>query len=239
MELKEVIYKRKSIRKYQKENVEKEKIEKILNFFENAKAIFPNIKVRIEITKKENVKCIFPWISEQVISVFSEEKEGFLENVGFLLQQLDLFLPTLGLGSCWLGMGKLDSVAKSKINDGLQFVIMLAFGYPKEELYRDKLEFKRKPLDKISDEVDLRLEPARFAPSSINTQPWYFVHEGNIIHTYCVRRIMRRALEDMNRIDVGISLAHLYVSNIDTFEFIKLDNANKIDGYFYIGSFKL
>ena len=39
-----------------------------------------------------------------------------------------------------------------------------------------------------------------------------------------------------NPIDVGICLAHLYVSNRDTFDFKVLDNPVELKGYDYVGT---
>ena len=40
----------------------------------------------------------------------------------------------------------------------------------------------------------------------------------------------------LNRIDMGIALAHLYVANADTFRFFREENAPTVQGYGYIGS---
>lgn len=244
MNLKDFIYNRKSTRAYTGTPVDSATIENIKEFIANIKPLYPDIKVRTEIVAKENVKCILPWITPQLIAIFSEDKEGFLENVGFIFQQLDLYLHSIGLGVCWLGMGKLNSqgVVETKNEDGLHFTMMLAFGEPKGELYRASAsEFKRKSLAEISDKQDERLEPARLAPSSINSQPWYFTHEGDTIHAYCELKgfFKMKMLGDMNLIDMGIALAHMYVANEETFRFFKADNAKEIKGYAYIGSFTI
>lgn len=239
-----MIYRRKSVRSYTGEPVDQETLQKIKEFMINIKPLYPDIKVRTEIMEKENVKCIFPWVTPQVISVFTEDKEGTLENVGFMFQQLDLYLQSIGIGVCWLGMGRLDKkkVAEAESTDDLKFVMMLAFGEPKGEALRNDIsEFKRKSLEQISDREDERLEPARLAPSSVNSQPWYFVHDGDTIHAYCAYKnlIAKKVLGDMNRIDMGIALAHMYVANLDTFNFFKADNVEEIKGYGYIGSFTI
>lgn len=206
-------------------------IEKILSF--DLKPLYPEIKVRMDIVSRDKVKCICPWTTPQLITVYSEEADGYLENVGFLFQQMDLYLQSLGLGVCWLGMGKMNPKT-AQCGDGIQFVIMLSFGYPKgDQLRRDGKGFKRKSLAQISDREDSRLEPARLAPSSVNSQPWYFSHEGDTIHVYCTWKGMGNYL---NRIDMGIALAHLYVANADTFRFFQVENVPTVQGYGYIGS---
>ena len=117
--------------------------------------------------------------------------------------------------------------------------MMIAFGHPKGKALRDsKTDFKRKPLLEISDMKDERLEPARFAPSSVNSQPWYFAHDEDMIHVYCRHKgLLNKTLGNTNQLDVGIALAHMYVANKDTFSFKKLDQHKDIKNCTYIGSF--
>ena len=229
MTLQEMIYHRKSCRSFLGKPLEPEMIEKVLSF--EPTVLYPEIKVRMDIVSRDKVKCICPWTTPQVITIYSEEKEGYQENIGFLFQQMDLYLQTLGLGVCWLGMGKLNPRTLQQV-EGMKFVIMLAFGYPKgDQLRHDLKGFKRKPLAQITDSVDSRLEPARLAPSAVNSQPWYFTHEGNAIHVHCSQK--------GSRLDAGIALSHLYVANEDTFRFFKAENVPAVTGYRYIGSCEL
>ncbi len=241
MELSEMIYKRKSVRSYTGEPVDEATLQKIVDFSSNLKPLYPDIKVRSEIVGRESIKCILPWTTPQMIAIFSEDKEGTLENVGFMFQQLDLYMQSIGIGVCWLGMGRPGKdLVKSK--DDMKFVMLLAFGYPKGEALRSSVtEFRRCSLSEISDKEDERLEPARLAPSSVNSQPWYFTHEDNVIHAYCAMQGLFKAkmLGEMNRIDMGICLAHMYVANPETFSFYKTDTVKPVKDYGYIGSFMI
>lgn len=234
MTLNEMIYKRKSCRSFTGKPVDAEMIEKIMSF--DMKPLYPDIKTRWDIVPRNQIKCVCPWATPQLIAVYSEETEGWLENVGFLFQQMDLYLQTLGLGVCWLGMGRMNPRTAPKA-ERMQFAIMLAFGHPRgDQLRHDLKGFKRKTLAQITDKADPKLEPARLAPSSVNSQPWYFTHEGENIHVYCTQKGMQ---SHMNRIDMGITLAHLYVSNKDSFRFFKAANASDVPGYGYMGSVTL
>ena len=185
MTLKEMIYHRKSCRSFAGTPVDADMIEKILSF--ELKPLYPDIKVRMDIVSWDKVKCICPWTTPQLITVYSEEKDGYLENIGFLFQQMDLYLQTLGLGVCWLGMGRMNPKTTTEV-EGMKFVIMLAFGHPKGDPQRQsRKDFKRKPMEQIADIADPRLEPARLAPSAVNSQPWFFAHEGDTIHVWCSR----------------------------------------------------
>ncbi len=226
MTLKEMIFKRKSCRSFTGIPVDAATIETIKAF--PMKPLYPEIKVHWDIVPRNQVKCICPWTTPQLITIYSEEAEGYLENIGFLFQQMDLYLQTLGLGVCWLGMGRMNPKTTTVV-EGMQFVIMLAFGYPKgDQLRRELKDFKRKSLEQITDKADPRLEPARMAPSAVNSQPWYFTHEGDIIHVYCSKK--------GSRLDAGIALAHLYVTNMERFIFFKAAQPTDLPGYGYVGS---
>ena len=240
MELKEMIGRRKSVRSYGSEPVDAATLQEIEAFLSQMKPLLPDRRVSWEILPSGSVRSFAPWKAPQVVAIYAEEKDGGLENAGFLFQQLDLYLQGRGIGSCWLGMGKPQQQLASK--DGLPFCMLLTFGYPKGEALRSGPEaFKRKELGEIADEADKRLEPARLAPSSVNSQPWYFTHEGSEIHVWraAPSGLMRRAMEKMNRIDMGIALAHLYAANPESFRFFRAQQPPEKKGYVYTGSVTL
>ena len=100
-------------------------------------------------------------------------------------------------------------------------------------------DFKRKAPEEIADRPDEALEPARLAPSSTNSQPWYFTHTLQGYRAYCNEGgLLRHAmLGVMNRIDMGIALAQLWVSypGFKTF----FEEAPALKGYRYTCSFTL
>ena len=229
MALNEMIFKRKSCRSFTNVPVDAATIETIKAF--PMKSLYPNIKVHWDIVPRNQVKCICPWTTPQLITIYSEEADGYLENIGCLFQQMDLYLQTLGLGVCWLGMGRMNPKTTTAV-EGMKFVIMLAFGHPKgDQLRHDLKDFKRKSMEQITDRPDAKLEPAWLAPSAVNSQPWFFAHEGDTIHVWCSKK--------GSRLDAGIALAHLYVSNEDTFRFFHADHIADLPGYTDIGSVTL
>lgn len=238
MELKEMIFKRKSVRNYLKETLDKEMIMKIETFIQNVHPLNSEIKVKSIFLTNEEVKSIMPWSAPHYIAIYSEEKDNYLENVGFIYQQVDLYLQSIGLGSCWLGMGK--SELKNS-DDSLKFVIIMAFGFPKDKSERKLTEFRRQTLTEISDIYDERLEVVRVAPSAVNSQPWYFIHDKNVIHAYCKIHglIKQKTIGKMNHIDMGIALAHLQVTYKENIEFLKVNQPIELKGYKYIYSFKI
>ncbi|MBR1610531.1 MAG: hypothetical protein IJ672_03440, partial [Methanobrevibacter sp.] len=137
------------------------------------------------------------------------------------------------IGSCWVGM---DSLKEKRD----YFVISISFG-KSDKMTRDRSAFKRKSLAEISDYADEKLIPAQLAPSAINSQPWYFKHSNDGFDVYQIKQniIKRQVLKKWNPIDVGISLAHMYVANEENFEFYKKTDFENIKGYTYTGSIKI
>lgn len=234
----DMIPKRKSCRSYTDGLLDDALVEKILGF--EMTPLYPEIGVEFRVVSKEHIKCICPFTTKQLIAVYSEKKDGYLENVGFMFQQMDLYLQKLGLGVCWLGLGKPDKAVKELV-PGKEFVILLTVGHPDGDMQRkDISEFKRKSLTEIADREDIRLENARLAPSACNSQPWYFVHEGEDMHIYWDQSglLKHKILEYFNPMDIGIALAHLYLSYPATFSFRREEGKERKD-YKYMGTFRI
>lgn len=238
MNLEDTIYKRQSIRLYDDTPLDNQTLNEIRNFIENAKVLNPNIKWSYDILSTKNIRTIMRWKAPHYLVLFSEEKENYYQNIGFIFQQVDLFLQSKEIGTCWIGMA---SPKKYKNEDKNQkFIITIAFGKSPNNIKREINQFKRKDLDEISDKSDEKLVPAKLAPSASNSQPWYFTHnDDGSYDLYRVKLgiIRNKFVGKWNKIDTGIALAHLYVSNRDSFKFYKKDNPEELKGYYYDGSF--
>ena len=236
----EIIYKRKSIRKYHPDKLDAAMLDKVRAQIDKLVPLYPSIQYSVEIA--DNARGIFGIKAPHYLCFYSEEKEGFNENIGFVGQQMDLFLSGIGLGAVWLGMSKPDGKSSQTpesayAGQGLSFIIAIGFGKPAEPLYRDVSEFKRKPLDEISEGIDKRLEAARLAPSGMNTQGWYFVADDGKIHCYRKKTKLLVGLfaGDMGAIDMGIALCHI-AEQSDEFRFAKEVNIPERKGYIYSGT---
>ena len=227
----EIIRKRKSVRKYVHEPLDSATLEKIQGQINVVKPLFPDIRYSIEIVNK--TKGLFNVKAPHYLLFGSEEREGFCENIGFIGQQLDLFLSENGIGSCWLGASK----PEDKEASSLPYVIAMSFAKPAEPLHRSLSEFKRKPLIAISDGDDDRLEAARLAPSAMNSQNWYFVADNGKIHCYRKKPnpLIGFMLNKMNQVDMGIAVCHL-AKESNAFRFERVENAPVRKGYIYAGT---
>lgn len=229
MNLENQIYRRKSCRNYADSKISTEEIE---NYINTIKALNPNINYRYEILNKEAISSKMPWSAPYYIAIYSEKKENYGVNIGFIFQQACLYMQSIDIGSCWVGMGTV------KRKDP-EFIILIAFG-KSDDITRDITMFKRKKLSEISDIEDERLKPAQYAPSAVNSQPWYFTHDGEELNIYKAKHniIKRKILGKWNDIDIGIALSHLYVANKDTFQF-EYKNKKDLSKYTYMRSLKI
>ena len=227
----EIIRMRKSIRKYDLAGVDDVTLEAVRAQIDKVAPLYPDIRYSIEIAEK--TKGAFGVKAPYYLLFRSEEKDGSLENIGFIGQQMDLFFSGSGLGACWLGMAK----PEGNVVSTLPFVICMAFGKPAEPLYRDVSEFKRKPLNVVSEGEDERLEAARLAPSGMNAQNWYFVADNGKIH--CYRKKSKSMLGFMtgrlSHIDMGIALCHI-AEESENFSFVIEADVPFRKGYVYAGT---
>jgi nitroreductase len=245
-DLYQTIFRRKSIRKFDLTPLDEKTLEEISEQLLNLTPLHEDIKIEFKILSPDLVKRRMMKKSPYYIAVFSEVKDGYLSNVGFMLQQMDLLLSTNGYGSCWQGIPSLKKEALD--SSDLKFIILMPFGKPQDELHRiNVLEFKRKSLPEITDieGADDILEAARLAPSATNAQPWFFTGDKNLIHAYYMEpgRVKGLLTGKYPPMDVGISLYHLklageHFGRKTEISFDKNDPKLKKE-YFYVASVKL
>jgi len=210
--LAETIYKRKSTRVFSKKTVEI--LENDINLMEafGIRALIDDIKVKVKVLGKNEVRNNR---SDYCIAFYSEEKPLYLENIGFIGQQIDLILQSKGLGTCWWGMKKPKKDYKNI--DNLGCIITMTAGYSKHDEIRTYPDgFDRKTAGEIligDTETDSLIETVRIAPSAVNLQPWLIEKTDKKYNFYIKppKKIMEKIISDMRFIDLGIAMAHLFV----------------------------
>ncbi|RKD29561.1 nitroreductase family protein [Thermohalobacter berrensis] len=261
MELYDTIFKRKSIRKYSRGKLSKELLEKINKIVKNTDRLYNDINMQVHMIEDgESIGKIISGIigsygkikAPHYLLVSSEEKEGYLENIGYTLEYVVLQLTKMGIATCWIGGQMKKKLVKDiiKLEKGQLPILLISFGYPeeKEVLLRNPEKIKRKDLSEIVvgdiDETWTKiLNAARYAPSAVNSQPWRFIvdNEQNAIHACVIRRkniITKHFLEKTNMIDIGIALRHIDIAAkyfSKDIEFKKIE-FNKDKNYIYITS---
>lgn len=243
------IFRRKSVRKYKMTPLSSEKIANLKQYLGKIQPLDCSILTLFAVVNQNEVTDPFRIKAPHYLCLFSETKGPYLMNAGFLMQQVDLYLSALGLGSCWLGLARPNKEVPT-IEDGLHYVIMLAFGEADGPVHRVSIdEFRRHELPEITDiptenphMADI-LEPVRLAPSASNTQPWHFTGSTSDLTVWRKRpNLIQAALYSrMNQIDIGIALCHLWLAadNFGKRTVFTLDAAEKRSGFSWMANVQI
>lgn len=230
------IFKRKSFHLFRNlgsDLIEKAELENIETAYLSFDRLYPEIRTAIRILPADEVN--FTRGAEYCILIYSEKKDNYLMNIGYIGEQLDLYLVHHNIGTLWFGIGKPDM----QTFEGLDYVIMLAVHKVSEasKYRKDMFKAKRKPLEEIWEGDTLGVaEIARFAPSACNTQPWYVKNDGSVLTVYRYKNAGKRGIMPVNavtyynRIDMGIFLCILEIclaeKSISFNRALYLDNAD-------------
>lgn len=212
----EMIYKRKSFHLFRNigdEKLTENDLQDIRATYEKIEALYSDIKTDIRIVSSD--EKVLGRGAEYAIEIYSEKKDNYLMNAGYIGEMLDLYLVSKNIGTLWFGIGK----PEEKEYNGLSFVIMILIAKvdSPEKFRKDMFKSKRKPLGEIweGEQIPSVSEIVRFAPSACNSQPWFVKREENILKVYRYRKSGRIGIMPsdmvsvMNRIDMGIFIRFL------------------------------
>ena len=211
-----MIFKRKSFHLFR--NVGDEKISDaelrgIYSAYQSFAPLVPGIRTEIRIVPADETSCHRG--QEYCILLYSEKTDHYLTNIGYLGEQLDLYLVSQNIGTLWFGIGKPEELSY----DGLDFIIMIAIRKISDptKYRKDMFRSKRKGVPEIWDgpEIDGVTNIVRFAPSACNTQPWFVENIGTSLLVYRYKKPGKRGIMPAasvsyyNRIDVGVFLCFM------------------------------
>lgn len=183
-------------------------IQKLEGFINTIKPLNSEIKTKICIVPENETSCKRG--GQYCILFYSEIKDEYLRNVGYIGEQIDLYLASQNIGALWFGIGKPQNMQV----DGLSFVIMISIAkMPENKFRKDMFKAKRKPLSEIWTGNTLGVaEIVRFTPSACNTQPWIVDNKDNELKIYRYKKPGKRGIMPAdkvryyNKIDMGIFL---------------------------------
>lgn len=211
-----MIFKRKSFHLFRdtgEGGITAEEIREIERTYASLTPLCPDIKTALRVVPAEKTTCRRG--QEYCILLYSEKKDDYLQNIGYLGEQLDLYLVSKNIGTLWFGIGRPE---EEKVC-GLEFVIMIAIAKIGDEtkFRRDMFKSRRRTAEEIwtGTRMDPMAEIVRFAPSSCNTQPWRVVCGADGLEVYRCREAGRRGIMPAgkvsfyNQIDMGIFLCFL------------------------------
>lgn len=210
-----MIFKRKSFHIFRniEGDITQDELRTIEEKFSSCSPLYEDIKTEIKIVSSEKTTCKRG--QEYCILLYSEKNDGYLPNIGYLGEQLDLLLASMNIGSLWFGIGKTEEKSESN----LDYVIMIAIKKVNDEskFRKDMWKSKRKDLSEVwSGEFYKSIgNIARFAPSACNSQPWKVVAENQKLTVYRYKKPGKRGImpadkvAHYNQIDIGIFLLFL------------------------------
>jgi len=208
-----MIFKRKSFHIFKETlKISDSELEQIRKKYKILEPLVKGIKTEMEIVPGARTSCRRG--EEYCILLYSEKKDNYLQNIGFIGGQLDLFLASLNIGALWFGIRKPEEIK----HRSLDFVIMIAIAkMPEDKFRKDMYKSKRKPPAEIWNGNYYKKigDTARFSPSACNTQPWQAESDKNSIKVYRYKKPGKRGIMPAdrvayyNRIDIGIFLLFL------------------------------
>ena len=251
MDLISAIEKRRSVRRYANKPVPERLARQVIDAAENAIPLYPTIGVRWQLVRAGNalyhaleaqsiVRGVFTAAPHYIIAA-SQERRGYMENLGFCMEQMILAATAQGLGTCWIGgMFREESLREfvPDLAEDERIVALTPLGYADtsaradiaRRLHRWRSDDlgRRKPLSEIASQdiwmvpwlgqykaLSQVLEHTRLAPSWANTQPWHFViDEQQAIATVdnTPQAGNVREGKPFYRLDGGIAMCHFYLS---------------------------
>lgn len=211
----EMIYKRKSFHLFRKvgdDKISKEELKDIEKAYQTFIPLDAGIQTCIRIVPGDQTNCRRG--EEYCILFYSEKKDGYLQNIGYLGEQMDLYLVSKNIGTLWFGIGKTEESSFR----GMEYVIMMAIHKISDDtkFRRNMFKSKRKPIAEIweGDVLEGVTDIVRFAPSACNSQPW-LVKNDEVLSVYRYKKPGKRGIMPAtkvtfyNRIDLGVFLCML------------------------------
>ena len=229
---KEMIRKRKSVRSFDGQplkDADRAALEHYLATVSNPFGV--PLEFRLLDTKTHGVSSPVVTGADTYIAAKVERSKNFEIAYGYSFESVCLFAKSLGLGTVLLA-ASLSRSAFEKAMEVTEKEVMCAaspVGYPAQKRsMRDSLMRKALKSDEriafdqlffdstygvglTKEDAGVfadALEMARWAPSATNKQPWRAVVDHNTVHFFEDKTIKDSALGDVQKVDVGIALAH-------------------------------
>lgn len=230
--VKEAITKRVSVRTYKNENLREEDRKKLEEYLKNIDNPFDiPIEFRFLDGKQQGLSSPVVVGTDLYVGAKAPRVKGVEEAFGYVFEQFVLYAMSLGIGTVWIA-GTMDRPAFEKAMEVGENEVMIAvtpIGYPAEKRSMREVMMRkaikadeRFPFEKIFFEGTFdkplmesaagkykeALEMVRLAPSAVNKQPWRVVLCDDVLHFYEKKTMSHGDGTDIQRVDIGIALAH-------------------------------
>jgi len=144
MDYKNLIPKIKSVRDYKKDLIKPQILDSIKSFYENERRLVGNIAIEIMIKDREDVfeqlKGVAGYKENMIdaphyLIVISNENDYYIENTGYICENIMLKALELGVGSCWITFKDGEEIKrKLGINSDKKVTALIALGYDNNKI---------------------------------------------------------------------------------------------------------
>jgi len=139
MDYKAIISKIKSVRNYKEDEVNPQEFKELKAYYEKGKKLVEGIETEVLLKNKSEVYeqlknaagyCDLMIEAPHYLIFLSEEKDNYIENAGYAVQDIMLKALSLGIGSCWITI-KDEETIKNKLNisSDKKLVALIALGF--------------------------------------------------------------------------------------------------------------
>ena len=155
----------------------------------------------------------FSGVKNYLVMVGKKSKD-LDERVGYYGEQLVLFVQTLGLNTCWVGLSYRKVPEAYNVGKDEKLVCMIALGYGETQGFSHKI----KSIEEVSNASDITpswfkkgVEAALLAPTAVNQQRFSFEHVGVKNNCHQIRAKKGFSMIGYTKIDLGIAKYHFEI----------------------------
>lgn len=155
----------------------------------------------------------FSGVKNYLVMVGKKSKD-LDERVGYYGEQLVLFVQTLGLNTCWVGLSYRKVPEAYNVGKDEKLVCMIALGYGETQGIGHKI----KSIEEVSNASDITpswfkkgVEAALLAPTAVNQQKFSFEHVGMKNNCHQIRAKKGFSMIGYTKIDLGIVKYHFEI----------------------------
>ena len=183
---------RKSTRSFKEKDVPQDMLAEIKDYFKKCKRLVPDIKTELKIIDPDTSPVMTgcagykDYLIEApgYLLITSAPADNYLENAGFIGEEMVLKLTDMGLDSCWITISDTKKLTERLgIGNGMVPAALIAFGYGKAEADNERLDIKS-----MSD-VELKQRTGYDAPklyisTALYSEDMGFTDNPSILDTY-------------------------------------------------------
>ncbi len=173
MDYKNLIPKIKSVRDYKEDLVSPKILDEIKNFYQKERKLIDNIDIEVIVKNRDDVfeqlKGVAGYKENMIdaphyLVVVSNEEDYYIENTGYICENMMLKAWELGVGSCWITFKNGDEIKeKLSIDSEKKLTALIALGYDNNKtkiVYDNVSEYNpsRADIKVVEDNTSYRLD---------------------------------------------------------------------------------